>query len=579
MHCITAGNSFTEFRLLVFQQIICSLLLYCLQTLCFLVIPINASSIINIGLIYANATMPKAPDILHAGLHDVTDAQSSQDYQFRLLPIPSMGCFKNKYKNSDADVIAEMYYENDLQTLFGPACDSDLNIAGRLAKEWNILQFNFGSEHFGNYRNFVVQVVLIWSVIAFDDEYTTKLKIANIRTVFKLNGISVLSDIHVNTSDATRPLVDVLMEIKNTSRIWIPIFGYYLHDYIEFLAAVKQLNLDPTVYVTVLLDFFLVNNYYSLSNLSVIKRSIPADTNDLTIILYAQLYESGWLYSTFLRNISQTSQNFSEFERPESLINTLKNSHLTGPFGPIWLNQYTIRLTPFQAKYVEVFGKEPVGIADLFLTEECDLDSDRGEGAYERCITLTGEIINYNTTVTKTVLLDMPLCGFEGELCDHTRKHGETAQMPWAISYQLLKFVNAETSSMVSVQSLQQQMESKLKLKDLLRSREFAVFELGTVIVEPYVLKAGLFFDKTDMALLHQMKQLVHDNINQFIGICFDKRTEFYAVWNHCFRGTLADLMFCKTTPNANDKQSNKNESDLAFQENFKRAFVRDIIR
>ncbi|VDK64490.1 unnamed protein product [Onchocerca ochengi] len=546
--------------------------------------------------------MPKAPDFLHAGLHDVTDAQSSQDYQFRLLPVSSMGCFNNRYKSSDADVIAQMYYENDLQTLFGPACDSDLNIAGRLTKEWNILQFNFGSEHFNNYRNFVIQtstisslnaafnlvaffkvmswnkVVLIWSVIAFDDEYTTKLKIANIRAVFKLNGISILSDIHVNTSDATRPLVDVLMEIKNSSRIWIPIFGYYLHDYVEFLAAVKQLNLDPTVYVTVLLDFFLVNNYYSLSNLSVIKRSIPADTNDLTILLYAQLYESGWLYSTFLRNISQTSQNFSEFERLESLIGTLKNSHLTGPFGPIWLNQYTIRLTPFQVKYVEVFGKDPVGIADLFLTEECDLNLARGERANERCITLTGEIINYNTTVTKIVLLDMPLCGFEGELCDHTRKRGETAQMPWAISHQLLKFVNIDSSSMISVQSLQQQMESKLKLKDLLRSREFAIFELGSVIVEPYLLKAGLFFDKSDMALLHQMKQLVHDNINQFIGICFDKRTEFYAIWNHCFRGTLADLMFCNTT-NPKDKHGNKNESGLAFQENFKRAFVRDIIR
>ncbi|VDK85989.1 unnamed protein product [Onchocerca ochengi] len=73
--------------------------------------------------------MPKAPDFLHAGLHDVTDAQSSQDYQFRLLPVSSMGCFNNRYKSSDADVIAQMYYENDLQTLFGPACDSgDLNL-------------------------------------------------------------------------------------------------------------------------------------------------------------------------------------------------------------------------------------------------------------------------------------------------------------------------------------------------------------------------------------------------------------------------------------------------------------------
>lgn len=49
-------------------------------------------------------------------------------------------------------------------------------------------------------------------------------------------------------------------KLSNIS-VWIPIFGYYLHDYIEFLAAVKQLSLDPTVYVTVLLDFFVVGEF------------------------------------------------------------------------------------------------------------------------------------------------------------------------------------------------------------------------------------------------------------------------------------------------------------------------------
>ncbi|EJW76537.1 hypothetical protein WUBG_12554, partial [Wuchereria bancrofti] len=178
--------------------------------------------------------------------------------------------------------------------------------------------------------------------------------------------------------------------------------------------------------------------------------------------------------------------------------------NVAGPFGTIWLNQYTVRLTPFQAKYVEVFQEEPVGIAELFLTHECDQDQTRKKGADGRCITLTGKITNYNTTITKQFPMDMPLCGFEGELCDYTGKSGETSQMPWTIPYQLLKFVNIEASSMMSVQSLQQQMESKVKLKDLLRSREFAMTEFGAVIVEPYALKAGLFFDNSDVALLHQ---------------------------------------------------------------------------
>ncbi|KAH7695255.1 Adenylate and Guanylate cyclase catalytic domain containing protein [Aphelenchoides avenae] len=66
------------------------------------------------------------------------------------------------------------------------------------------------------------------------------------------------------------------------------------------------------------------------------------------------------------------------------------------------------------------------------------------------------------------------------------------------------------------------------------------------------------------------MKQAVHDNINPFIGVCIDRSNEFYVIWRHCFRGTLADLIFAK-------KQSE--HGGPAFDRNFKGAFVRDIIK
>ncbi|CAG9531416.1 unnamed protein product [Cercopithifilaria johnstoni] len=598
MCSITAGNNFRKSYHFIFQQIIDYLLLYYLQTLCFLLLLINilslsslssssssssssSPSVFNIGLIYANTTIPKAPDFLQAGFNDVTVAQSLHDYQFRLLSVPSTGCFHTKYEGNDPAVIAEMYYENDLQMLLGPACDSDVNIVRRLTEEWNILQFSFGG-YLDDYFDSVVQistlsslnaafnlvaffkimswnkVALIWSVIAFDDEYTTKLKIANIRTIFELNGISLLKDIHVNTSDATRPLVDVLMEIKNNSRIWIPIFGYYLHDYIEFLAAVKQLSLDPTVYVTVLLDFFVLGEF-----------------------------KPPWILPN--NSINETMKFYFD------------DTIIARPFGPIWLNQYRIRLTPFQAKYVEVFKEEPVSIAKLFLTEECNLP--KKERANKRCITLTGEITNYNTTITMEFPVDVPPCGFQSELCDHPRtllsfsvmilafillfcaffvyrklKSGETSQMPWSIPYQVLKFVDIDACSLTSVRNdLCQETDSKLN--DLFRSREFAMTDFGAVIIEPYVLKEEPCFDNSDVALLHQMKQMVHDNINQFIGVCCNKRNEFYTIWNYCFRGTLADLVFLNPMTSGTDKLYKNNESGSGFHENFKRAFVRDIIR
>jgi guanylate cyclase len=35
------------------------------------------------------------------------------------------------------------------------------------------------------------------------------------------------------------------------------------------------------------------------------------------------------------------------------------------------------------------------------------------------------------------------------------------------------------------------------------------------------------------------MKQLVHDNVNTFLGMSDDKGTELLIVWRHCSRGTL----------------------------------------
>lgn len=74
------------------------------------------------------------------------------------------------------------------------------------------------------------------------------------------------------------------------------------------------------------------------------------------------------------------------------------------------------------------------------------------------------------------------------------------------------------------------------------------------------------------------MKQLVHDNVNQFVGICFDKRSEFYIIWNHCIRGTLADMMY-SSAMNGSNKKLMENQDEPSFDNNFKSAFVRDIIR
>ncbi|VDN01193.1 unnamed protein product [Thelazia callipaeda] len=558
----------------------------------------------------------------------------------RKLESVATDCSKELNLGDSAAIAAEIYYENELQALFAPACYNDLGIVGKLTKEWNILQINFASEHFDDY-SFVVQtsalsslnaafnlvavfemmswnkVALIWSVTAFKNKYVTKVRINNIRRIFTLKGITLLHDVSINLSNRTQSLEATLSGIKETSRIWIPIFGYTLKDYMEFLRAVKKINLDLTVYVIILLDFFvlkefrlpwilpdqstnktikslydktLANYYYAKSDLSFIAENSTSDIDDLTVVLYAQVYESGWLFSTIIRDFFYDKQNHTKHNgETNSLAKSVKNKHFNGPFGPISLNEYAIRIIPFDVGYVEVSKDKPVKFAKLFLSNICDVPEGT-MGNNRSCVKLLlflscqhslreirqlkGAIKNYHTKISEQFPADVPLCGFDGNLCDNTRKTGESAQMPWAIPYHAIRFADSEASSMISVHSFQIKMDRKLNFNDLLRNRRFATVELGTVIVEAYNLSERLLFGDSDMALLHQMKQLVHDNVNQFIGICFDKRTEFYTIWNHCFRGTLADMMFVNTASGPGKKIDGP-----AFDENFKRAFVRDIIR
>lgn len=70
------------------------------------------------------------------------------------------------------------------------------------------------------------------------------------------------------------------------------------------------------------------------------------------------------------------------------------------------------------------------------------------------------------------------------------------------------------------------------------------------------------------------MKQAVHDNINPFLGLIFEGSQKLQVVWNHCFRGTLTDIIFGE----AGGKRKDDDQSS-AFDQNFRAAFVRDLVR
>lgn len=51
-------------------------------------------------------------------------------------------------------------------------------------------------------------------------------------------------------------------------------------------------------------------------------------------------------------------------------------------------------------------------------------------------------------------------------------------------------------------------------------------------------------FSRADMKILTLMKQLVHDNLNPFLGISFNEKEELLILWKFCSRGTIQVSFF-----------------------------------
>ncbi|GMR33408.1 hypothetical protein PMAYCL1PPCAC_03603, partial [Pristionchus mayeri] len=77
-------------------------------------------------------------------------------------------------------------------------------------------------------------------------------------------------------------------------------------------------------------------------------------------------------------------------------------------------------------------------------------------------------------------------------------------------------------------------------------------------------------FTREEIALLYQMKLIVQDNLNIFLGISYDS-DEFFITWQQCFKGTLAHVL---STTKGEAHMEQKRMSN-----NIKGTFVKDILK
>ncbi|PAV56905.1 hypothetical protein WR25_20697 isoform C [Diploscapter pachys] len=435
------------------------------------------------------------------------------------------------------------------------------------------------------------------------DEGHASQNMGNITSFLEKRDIEIT--ISRDLSDHKNGPINFTAELENFSsktRIIVALLGNNLADYTDYLQAMNSLGYKTDEYCSILIlsqynynnvslpwtnqegenqselvklfhgNVVLYNNYYARDSDKQVDKLTEFLTDeglpyDLNTMVYTHLYESMWMYNAY---------KIYAFDNEDlSIANLTKAVDDTpGPFGLyIQLNNNTQRIAEFSVAIinaslpeVQYFKK----LGNLNLSPTCKDGSP--------CLTFQLDKSSYQP------IEQMPVCGFHGEHCDQMTtvmiiailvavalvaatlfyvcrkmRSAETAAMPWAIAYDKIKFIHLDNSAIGSV---------KLESDDS-GTRELASLDQNIVYAEKYHLRERLTFDKTEWNILFEMKQSQHDNINTFFGLCFEKSNDIlFTIWSQCFRGTLEEVIFTK-----------QQESGISFDENFRGAFVRDILK
>ncbi|CAO4379351.1 unnamed protein product [Caenorhabditis nigoni] len=441
-----------------------------------------------------------------------------------------------------------------------------------------------------------------------DDKLASEAYFSYIEDILSDNNILMKEIVKLRKGESKENISEIITIFEPSARVILLFLGNTLEEYIPFMEAMSFNNYTTEEYTPVIvisknalglaypwqnnqpmLDIFhktiiVHNNCYEKSKLSSFLSKYTFSSLDETLISL-QMYEGYYLLGSYLYS-AITNTTLFNYVAPEKSIASMD---IHGPFGPIYINNNGQRVAGFEVMIVnksEPMRSYTTDLGTVSTTKKCPRMA---------CLHF---IINSTSSPSYEPPKDVPLCGFHGEICDQTgviyaigvvgavvaifivfyvaiRKlvtstRGRSISNPWLIPFHDLRFIDLTTtdgSQQMSVQSLKEKMAERAHLKSIARTKLIATVDQTYVLVDKFVVRDKIRYEKSDINLLYQMKsQVQHDNLNQFVGLSLDKSSHIYVIWNQCFRGSLYDHIFTK-----------ERSRDTAT--NFEGAFLRDILK
>ncbi|KHN83316.1 Atrial natriuretic peptide receptor 2 [Toxocara canis] len=466
-----------------------------------------------------------------------------------------------------------------------------------------------------HYKWLKVAIATNTGAVAFD-------RVAAFEAVFKRRNIKITKKVMFEENSSAQNMINsgLLSEIENNARIIVCIFSATRDNTKEFMQATYTLGMHTADYAYVMpwiqsgpkdtlpwlgTDGALlqkVKEYYTNAIVvddvagfddtlvtaffaKVEERGLSRNLLDASNIFgYLHLYDSMKLYATALRKLINETNDPNRITDGRAVWNNMRRLQFEGgATGSVLMDDLADRAPFIGAFYVSPSHEQLMKMVSMesTLIPKCDGLKDK-VGCFQ--LKLTDVMTGFWPSSTGSMPLDEPLCGFRNQRCSWTLEitlasvffgavvvaflgfliyrrwqARQLDKMPWRIFRDDLKLIDEDqVKSMLSVGS------SNTKISNMGASQKrHAIIGVNThATYHRYTQRKPIKFRRDDLQLLTQMKQLVHDNLNVFLGMSFNQCEEMLILWKFCSRGTVQDIIY-----NANVNLDNK----------FHAAFVRDI--
>ncbi|CAP37808.2 Protein CBR-GCY-29 [Caenorhabditis briggsae] len=447
-------------------------------------------------------------------------------------------------------------------------------------------------------------------------------RIQSLEKSLKSRGITITRRVMFEENSSAEELVEngITNELKNNARVIIPLFSSTrdLSTVFRNATIIAEMSSSDFIYVHPLIvaknfaepstfygklaqksmkeeypDTIQIYNSYGFSDkllnefMSIFNQaSKRIYIDEKGLFNYVALYESFCVFAKLAQKYIRFNGKNIEGRNGFGLDGQLMRKMAVGMNFEGVLDNFTLdngaeRMTSFSAFYVDSKRDQ---IRTVALINSTTTTKNCMEPV---CVDLiVSDVVTKYWSTPSGNLPDVdPECGFRGENCDYTqtivlitaatcllmtaglaillKRACETKaleKMPWRILRDDVEILDEEQAKSVislgSATTKMSQVETKLV-------KNHAIVGVNThAIYDIFEQRQNIKFKREDLILLTKMKQAVHDNINPFIGVSFNEKSELLLLWKFCSRGTLQDVIYC-------DK--------FNMDEKFHGAFVRDI--